>query len=225
MYELSDVADWETLCSGAGTTFKNHSGPNAPHLFKFIRRSELSWEITQLRTQGSEVPETQDFDETITKHQNDVFLLTRHYMSSHKVLQITACCPWTTHGHMLPEQPEGSRPFRFMPRTVVNLTHSKCNMAIRQNLIKQSTYDFLTSWVDGTLPRETRPPRYEILTRNLDEIETSAPRRAPISYDGVSSVPNVIDIVVEDMGHALECVADGEADEVDDAPMLMLRER
>jgi hypothetical protein len=217
-YELSDVADWERLVGKVGAEFKNHGGPNAPHTFKFFRRSDLESELKSLHTRSSQAPVVEDFPVDVLKHRKDVFMLTRQYMSSRSCLQVTAVGSHTLHGHLLHDQPQGSRPRKVIPAVLQRLVRSQCRMALQQNLITQVAADFLCDWVDGRLQRETRPARYEHLDYRW-EAEEAAAHRLPVAYDGVLNSPNVVNVVVHHNGGPPEEADDVEAEAPDDGPI------
>ena len=131
------------LTDPTGVSFEQYGGPNAPHVFKFIRRSDLNWELNQSQSEGCGIPHTHHVADDIPHHDWDVFMLTRHYMSSSRVLQVTAVCSWHRQGQHLREQPEGSRPKKPIPRHLPKFIHVQCTMALRQTLISDCAAGFL----------------------------------------------------------------------------------
>ena len=142
-YKLDEVADWEALCDPVGTTFEQHGGPNAPHVFKFFRRSDLNLEMSNLTSAGGATPLVDDFEPRIERHGNDVFMLTRHFMCSRRHLQVTAVCAFNQRGHRIGSQPTRTRARKLISADLVRLLKSQCRMARDQNLISATASNWL----------------------------------------------------------------------------------
>jgi hypothetical protein len=143
-------------------------------------------------------------------------MLTRHYMSSKRVIQLTAVASFELHGRELKNQPTGSRPLKQIPKEMKNLTHAECKKAVSQGLIHQKTIDFLTAWVDETWPTIPRPKEYKYLKRP-DPLDSNLLGRRCVLYDGLSDRPNRIVVRVEnDAGLALPVGNDADAEAPDD---------
>jgi hypothetical protein len=209
-YQMDEVADWESLCSRLRVQFSRHGGPNAPHVFKFVLRSDL-----QLELAGEHVAE--EPEPGGAKRGDDVMMLCKHYMSSRTHSQVSMVLPGGLHHHM--RQPEGNRPKIPKAAKLVRSIFAECARAADQNLISQSARGFLESWATDNLPVYRRPSKYSYLEydwqRGQQQHEQRTPQRTPIMYDGLSLVVNQVRVqaVPIDGGDAAEEEADDLAGE------------
>lgn len=138
--------DWQKLVEPVGATFEQHGGPNAPHVFKFFRRADLELELAHTRKQGWHPPPIEDFPPHMPRSAEDVLMLTRHYIGSRRILQITAVCNFQLRGPALAGQPQGSRPRKDIPSDVVKLMRTQCQAMREQNVITQTAHNWLLDW-------------------------------------------------------------------------------
>lgn len=200
-YRLDTVADWESLSDPLGISFQAHGGPNAPHLFKFVRRADLRRE-----TVDSDV-----LDDFADKDANDVFMLTRQYMSSKHWHQITAVLQ--SHVRAPHAQPVGDRPNKAKDPKLRQQIFTECSRAFDQNLISREGREFLEGWVSDELPKLPRPAEYKYLAHKWqkeDGGETA--RHVPVPYDGVTGCVNTVRIKYARPGPHDHAVAPGAAE-------------
>ena len=179
-YRLDQVADWEVTTDKLGVSFGNHGGPNAPHTFRFICRSDLKDDVDDINA-------IEDF-ETGPQHERDVFMLTRHYMSSQHWTQVTAVLPACKSPPDV--QPVGIRPKTAKDPKLERQIFAECDRAMRQNLITAEAREYLEAWVTGTLPSLERPSEYKFLWHRWDRQEERVARRVAVPYDGLSAAAN-----------------------------------
>ena len=181
-YQVHEVADWEAMTNQLGVTFEQHGGPNAPHEFRFVLRSDLQQEIQCLTVEGG----IEDFAAN-RRHARDVFMLTRHYMSSRRIHQATA----VLHaGRETWPQPRGNRARKAKDGKLVREMYAECRRAAEQGLLSQEARNFLEGWVSETLPTLARPACYRFLGHRWEEQEQRHAARAYVPYDGLSLAAN-----------------------------------
>ncbi len=218
-YEIAECADWASWVGVVPASFKNHGGPQAPHTYKFVRRDDLGKELEGIPYPMR--PSIDDLPGILVKHDNDVFLITRGYMSDRGILQVTAVASFTLHGRADDAQPRGTHFMKAIPEKLAQSVASQCRTALAQNLIKQRASLFLTSWSDGTLPRERRQPRYIFLDWRWNSQVAPCPARRPIAYDGVTGEPRPIAVVLR-VGHGGAApLADDDVERPDDGPVAL----
>lgn len=217
-YALDEVADWEGLTNCLDVKFAGHGGARAPHVFKFVARRDLGWELDQLRSAHARVPEVHDLPPHMARNPRDVFVITRHYMSSNSVLQVTVVSSFVQHGSRAANQPTSCRPSKVIPLSLRRELHAQCEQALQQRIVSQVCADFLTSWADGTLPKTPRPSRYNYLDRDVfDEQGGGAIDPLP-HFDNVVRDPTLVQVVLGDRAH-IDAREDAEAEADDTAPL------
>ena len=228
VYNVTQVADWETLTGMLSVEFTKHTGPNAPHTYKFFRISDLNIEADSCDREIIE-----DFPDGTPKHDDDIFMLTRRWMSSRSASQVTVVLsarkPCLS---AIPRQPVGNRPKKTLEK-LAREVFNECRRAAAQNLITPKARLFLEAWVSNALPVTPRPGRYEYLEYNWEVgNNTAGAVREHVPYDGLSDVVNHVMVAnregaaadggpVPDAEPAEEGAAHGNEDlaEGDDAPL------
>ena len=221
-YVMGDTADWEQMTDAIGVSFEGHGGPNAPHTFKFFNRVDLSAELEAIRKASPDVPDVVELPEETPKHDRDVFMLTRHYMSSKRVLQITQVFCHSQKFHLLVGQPLRAAASKPIPDDVRRATLQQCRMARQQRLLSHEACDFLEAWVEGRWVKPLRLTHYKYLDWRWQDHPDEGHVRDPIEYDGVTGIPNIVSVVVADEeGKALPKGSDMEAESADDKPLCL----
>ena len=187
VFNVDQVADWEGMTLHVNVELAKHTGPNAPHVFKFFRRSDMFIETDSVDREVLE-----DFPDSMVKHEQDIFMLTRHWMSSRSANQVAAILPARKPclGAM-PRQPVGNRPRKALPPKLMREVMNECKRAAKQKLITPKARLFLEAWATNTLPTTARPNRYQYLEYNWETGNTLAGAvREHVPYDGLSDAVN-----------------------------------
>jgi hypothetical protein len=212
---LGKVANWEALTDKLNVQFTHHTGPDAPHLYKFVLREDLGIDV------GGATVGIQDFKEGLPRRPGDVFLLTRHYMASTAWSQVIAVVPYTEA--LLGKQPQGVRLRMPLEPKLIQSIFTECEKASRQNLLDPDGRDFLEGWASNSLPIRQRPDKYQYLDWNWTVEEERSVRRDVVHYNGLSAAPTAVRVVPvapqPDGGHDVRALCQ---DEVEGGPLGLL---
>ena len=113
VYKLDQVALWDTWAANLGVTFADHTGPDAPHFFKFCSRSDLGFCDGGIpgaaAVEGGTTPEwAAHIPRDTPSSGEDVMLVTKHLLSSQRALQVVGVIPAGRRANLpLPAQPAG----------------------------------------------------------------------------------------------------------------------
>jgi len=218
-YEIAECADWASWSNSVPAVFKNHGGPQAPHTFKFVRRDDLGKELEGIPLNAR--PCVDDLPSDFAKHDNDVVLITRGYMSDRDILQVTTVASFILHKQHGNGQPRGTHFMKAMPETLARSIASQCQVALTQRLITEKASLFLTSWSGGTLQRPRRQLVYNFLDWRWDAESARGPPRLPIAYDGVVGRSRPIAVMIRVGGDGPADAGDDDAERPDSAPVAL----
>ncbi len=179
-YALDQVADWQSMTDLLRVEFHYHTGPDAPHHYKFVHRSDLPHELGQ---DFGQLP-IEDLPAASCRP-GDVFLLTKHYMASNHFHQASFVLSEAWNA-AVPDQPCGNRPRKPKDAQLVRDIVASSRRAAAQNLITPEARGFPEGWATESLPEAPRPARYRYLNHRWRQpVEPDA--RVKMFYDGMSA--------------------------------------
>jgi hypothetical protein len=154
-------------CPHIGPVFTTVCCKGSPHYFRICQRSDIGFPFEShghdLRDE-LQVP-IDDFPAGIPRDAGDIMLVIKHYMASRCIAQVIAVCPSSRVASIRTGtlQPAGVACRRAKNKADMDSLRRETTRALENGYINADAAAYLIGYSDDSLPRQSRPERYDFL--------------------------------------------------------------
>lgn len=187
--KVDETAEWQDWGNRVACRITGHAQRGAPHYFRIARREDVgSFAIDGQghHHQEERFVEVTDFPEGAPRSPDDIMLVVKHRLADTRPTQVIAVCPAWRRATVLERglDPVGVAARRPISAELAENIRKYAPALQQQGFISDDAAAYLVGWVNGTLPRLSRPRRFSWMSYCWRDGAVEAPPRIIRHYDG-----------------------------------------